>query len=237
MATEELLKEIIRKMEKQEEERKKDKEEIKNEIKGLKEEFKKSEEIWEKRGKALEERMKKLEEKVEKIDVIGTEKQEGWDLIGKIKEIERNLEMAERRRRRNNIIVKEKKIGDDKERKEKIEKLIEEINKTKGVIDEVQEIGYGDMKMRMLRCKNWESKRDIMRKKKELGRKYECFLDDDLTKKERQLQKEIRKIAGEMRETGKRITVGYQKIWVDSKEWKWNESKGKLEERNDFRGT
>ena len=45
MATEDLLKEIIRKMEEQEKERKKDKEEIKNEFKGVMEELKRREEI------------------------------------------------------------------------------------------------------------------------------------------------------------------------------------------------
>ncbi|XP_071577672.1 uncharacterized protein [Temnothorax nylanderi] len=235
MAAEELLKEILRKMEEQEKERKKDKEEIKNDIKGLMEELKRREEIWEKQKKALEEKVKIMEEKIEKLEVKGAEEKEGRELIGKMKEIERSMEMTERRKRKNNIIVKEEKVGNDKERKEEFEKLIEELDNIKGSIKEIQEIGYGDNKMRLLRCKNWEAKRDIMKKKKELGRKYGSFLDDDLTKEERQIQIEIRKIAREKREKGKRVAIGYQKIWEDNKEWRWNESKGRLEEREDFR--
>ncbi|XP_024883849.1 cilia- and flagella-associated protein 251-like [Temnothorax curvispinosus] len=141
IAAEDLLKEILRKMEEQEKE-KKDKKEIKNEIKGLKEELKRSEEIWEKQREALEERVKKLEEKIEKIEVKNAEENRGRELIEKIKEIERSMEMTERRRRRNNIIVKEEKVGNDKERKKKFEKLMKELNKTKGIIEEIQKIGY-----------------------------------------------------------------------------------------------
>ena len=81
------------------------------------------------------------------------------------------------------------------------------------------------------------SKRDIMKKKKELEKRYGSFLDDDLTKEERQIQAEIRKIAREKRDKGKRVTIGYQKMWEDNKEWRWNESKGRLEERNMFQRT
>ncbi|XP_071574636.1 uncharacterized protein [Temnothorax nylanderi] len=242
MAAEEMLKEILRKMEEQEKERKediearkKDKEEIKNEIKGLREELKRSEEIWKKQKNALEERVKKMEDKIEKIGVRDTEENEGGEWLRKMKEIERNMEMAERRRRKNNIIVKEEKVGNDGERKERFEKLMEELNKTEGITEEIQELGYGDNKLRLLRCKSWESKRDIMKKKKELGRKYKSFLDDDLTKEERRIQTEIRKIAREKREKGKRVTIAYHKIWEDNIEWRWNESKGRLKERKEFR--
>ncbi|XP_024888585.1 uncharacterized protein PFB0145c-like [Temnothorax curvispinosus] len=175
-----------------------------------------------------------MEEKIEKLEMKGAEENEGRELIEKMKEIEKSVEMTERRRRKNNIIVKEEKLRNVKERKENFEKLMEELNSTEGSIEEIQEIGNGEYKMRLLKCKNWEAKRDIMKKKKELGRKYGSFLDDDLTKQERQIQTEIRKIAREKREKGKRVTIGYQKMWEDNKEWRWNESKGRLEGREDF---
>ncbi|XP_024868964.1 caldesmon-like [Temnothorax curvispinosus] len=133
-------------------------------------------------------------EKIEKLEMKGAEENEGRELIGKMKEIEKSVEMTERRRRKNNIIVKEK-LRNVKERKENFEKLMAELNTTEGSIEEIQEIGYGEYKIRLLKCKNWEVKRDIMKKKKELGRKYGSFLDDDLTKQERQIQTEIKKIA------------------------------------------
>ncbi|XP_024883033.1 vicilin-like seed storage protein At2g18540 [Temnothorax curvispinosus] len=123
----------------------------------------------------------------------------------------------------------------EKERKEKTEKLIEEINRSKMAVEEVQEIGHGEFKMKVLRCRNWDNKREIMMRKKELGKKYGCFLNDDLTKEEKQIQKELRKIARKKREAGKWVTVGYQKIWEDNKEWRWNENKEALEERDHFR--
>ena len=99
-----------------------------------------------------------MEEKIKELEVKGAKENEDGELLGKMKEIERNMELTERRRRKNNIIVKEEKVGNDKERKEKFEKLMEEVNNTKGIIEEIQEIGYGDNKMRLLRCKNWEAK-------------------------------------------------------------------------------
>ncbi|XP_071582204.1 uncharacterized protein [Temnothorax nylanderi] len=229
--TEEMFKEILRRMEEQDKERKKDKEVIQDIIKGLVEEFKRREEEWGMQKNAIEKRLKSLEEKVEKTGLNGKEGKEEGVLIEKRKEIRENLEMKERRRR-NNIIVKEATGGNETERKEKVEKLVEEINKTKVAIEEVHDIGYGGNKMIMLKYRNWESKREIMRTRKELGKKFDSFLDDDLTKMERQIQKEIRKRAKEEREAGKKTTIGYQKMWVDGKELIWNESEGYLEERS-----
>lgn len=75
-----------------------------------------------------------------------------------------------------------------------------------------------------------------MAKKKVLGRKSKIFIDNDLTVKERQIQKLLWNIVKKEREKGKRATIGYQKIWLDNCEMRWNESAGKLEERRNFRG-
>ncbi|XP_077256518.1 uncharacterized protein LOC143894248 isoform X1 [Temnothorax americanus] len=229
------IKEILRKLEEQEAERRKDKEKIKKEIRELKEEFKRREEILEQQKKSLEKRIKKVEEKIEKTELNIEDKSEGGYLMEKMKEMERNMEIAERRRRRNNIVVKGTAIGSEAGKKEKVEKMISEIKEMKITIEQVHEIGKGRNKMTVMKCKSWEDKREIMTKRKELGKKYKCYLDDDLTRLEGQIQKEIRRVAKEEREAGKKTTIGYQKMWVDNKKMKWNESKGKLEEESGFR--
>ena len=228
------IKEILRKLEEQEVERRKDKEEIKKEIRELKEEFKRREEVWEQQRKMLEERVKKVEEKIENKELSIEDKSEGRNLMEKMKEMERNMEMAERRRRRNNIVVRGAAIGSETGKKEKIEKMISEINEMKVDIEQVYEVGKGSNKMTVMKSKSWEDKRKIMSKRKELGKKYECYLDDDLTRLEGQIQKEIRRIAMEEREKGKKVTIGYQKMWIDNREMRWNESRGKLEEESGF---
>ena len=55
------------------------------------------------------------------------------------------------------------------------------------------------------------------------------YIDNDYTVKEQQIQRIIRKRAAEERQKGSQVRVGYQKIVVDGKEWKWNEEKSDFE--------
>ncbi|XP_024868680.1 UPF0329 protein ECU05_1680/ECU11_0050-like [Temnothorax curvispinosus] len=77
ITAEEMFKEILRKMEEQEKERKKDKEEIQNIMEGLKEEFKKREKEWGKQRNSIEKGLRRLEEKVEKAGLNGIEGKKG----------------------------------------------------------------------------------------------------------------------------------------------------------------
>jgi hypothetical protein len=54
-------------------------------------------------------------------------------------------------------------------------------------------------------------------------------IEDDLTKKERDIQKELRALAKEERQKGLRMKVGYKKIWIEGKGFRWDEEKGKLD--------
>jgi len=153
----------------------------------------------------------------------------------KMKEMERNAELAERRRRKNNIIIKGMKVENGSERKEKMEKFLGEITKKKMELEEVQAIGRGEYKMTLVRFNRWEDKREKMAKRKEIGRVRKIFMDDDLTATERQIQKHLWSIVKGERERGKKATVGYQKIWIDNCERKWNESTEMLEDRGVFR--
>ncbi|XP_024873766.1 golgin subfamily A member 6-like protein 22, partial [Temnothorax curvispinosus] len=133
MEAEKMLKEILAKMDEQERERKKDKEEIMKEIHDLRENYKMREMLWEEQKVSLENRIKQLEKKVEKMENNGDKKLESSELMKKMKEMERNSELAERRRRKSNIIIKEMKVENGGDRKEKMEKFLEEkITEKKG---------------------------------------------------------------------------------------------------------
>jgi len=67
-----------------------------------------------------------------------------------------------------------------------------------------------------------------MRKKKEL--KERIFIDDDLTKKEREIQNHLREKAKEERRKGNRAKIGYAKIWVNDKCYWWNAREKRLTE-------
>ena len=52
----------------------------------------------------------------------------------------------------------------------------------------------------------------------------------DLTKKEIKIQSKIREIAKEERNKGNRIKIGYKKLTINGKEWKWDENENNVKE-------
>ncbi|KAK9739255.1 hypothetical protein QE152_g9163 [Popillia japonica] len=63
---------------------------------------------------------------------------------------------------------------------------------------------------------NWEEKRLIMSNKQKLKGK-RVYIDDDLTKREREIQGRLIEVATAERNRGKQVRVGYQKISVEGK--------------------
>jgi len=68
-----------------------------------------------------------------------------------------------------------------------------------------------------------------MSKKK--GLEKGIIIEDDLTRKEREIQQKLKRMAKEERERGDdKVKVGYMKINLKEKWLRWNERTGKLEE-------
>lgn len=70
-----------------------------------------------------------------------------------------------------------------------------------------------------------------MLKKEELDKG--IYIEDDLTNKEREVQKKIRDLAAEYKKKGKLFNVGYFKLCVKGKQLRWKE---KAEELIENRG-
>jgi hypothetical protein len=51
-----------------------------------------------------------------------------------------------------------------------------------------------------------------------------------LTNEERKTQKKLRKVAGEERDRGKRVKIGYRKIQINGEWFIWDEREEKLKE-------
>lgn len=64
-----------------------------------------------------------------------------------------------------------------------------------------------------------------MDRKKELERG--IFIDDDLTKKDREIQQRLRRRAYEEREKEEKCK-SYKRIWMKEKWYSWDKNKGKL---------
>jgi hypothetical protein len=64
----------------------------------------------------------------------------------------------------------------------------------------------------------WSGKENVMKQKEKLREKKETekiFIDNDLTRQERETQKKQRTIAKEEEREGKKVKVGYRKITME----------------------
>jgi hypothetical protein len=54
------------------------------------------------------------------------------------------------------------------------------------------------------------------------------YINDDLTKEERETQKKLRELAREKRDRGKRVKIGYRKIQINGVWFRWHKRREKL---------
>lgn len=202
-------------------------EEVKSEIKSLESRIARMEEGWRVREKEMEIRVVKLEEKLEEMEkkteneeketegeknrrgnvrseVEKAEKEEEKVILKEtkreIEKMKRKLEEKEKKERRNNIIVKglEWKSGNKKE--EVKEFLTKEFGIGKKIRNTII-FGRKEREWAMVEIEDWETKQAIMRDKKKLRGK-NIFIDHDLTKEEREIQKALRDRAEKERKEG-----------------------------------
>ena len=88
-----------------------------------------------------------------------------------------------------------------------------------------------DQRVTLIELENKEDKIIIMKNKSKLGKLTgnTIYIDNGYTLKEQQTQKNISKRAVEERQKGSQGRVGYQKMAVDGREWKWNGKKSEFE--------
>ncbi|KAK4882617.1 hypothetical protein RN001_005936 [Aquatica leii] len=84
----------------------------------------------------------------------------------------------------------------------------------------------------LVKLENGKDKEKIMNNKTKLGKipTEKIYINDDLTKKEREKQNQLREKAAEEKKHGKNVKLGYNKITIDGVVWKWNKNKEILEE-------
>lgn len=142
------------------------------------------------------------------------------DLSAKVKNLEGREEMEDKRRRKNNIIVTEKVEEQIIEKPElHFQKLISTITKEEINIEDIIILvpkNKQGLRVTKIRLTNFNDKMKIMRNKGILKGK-KIYIDDDLTKNEGEIQKKLRTRAKEEKEKGKKVKVGYNKIFIDNK--------------------
>lgn len=79
-----------------------------------------------------------------------------------------------------------------------------------------------------------QEKRDIMQNKRKLRniKEEKIFINEDLTRAEREMKKEIKARAQEEMAKGKEVKMGFKKVIIDGQEWRWSKEESKLVAKN-----
>lgn len=74
---------------------------------------------------------------------------------------------------------------------------------------------------------SWEQEREVM-SRKDIGQG--IWIENDLTKKEREIKRRLRERAREEREKGNKAKMGYMKLDIREQVYRWNEKRKRLED-------
>lgn len=184
--------------------------EIKNEIKEIRVE-----------NKQLKDDLKTI--KNENSEQIKQFQDENNSLKQKINNLEMIMEKRDKIDRKNNLIIKGTNIEGNR-----LEKQVENLIKNKLGVDieikeayEIKKINGGQGTI-IAKLKNWEDKQEVLKNKNKLKGEH-IFIDNDLTAKEREIQKKLRDMGKMETAKGHRIRIGYKKIFINGIKHEWND--------------
>lgn len=153
------------------------------------------------------------------------------ELKKEISIISEKVEKMEREKRRNNVVVQGLQIETSEPRKlkETMENFIKEELDIEISIKSARKLGNRTC---LVELSNDEEKLKVMQNKSKLKgiQTDKIFINDDMSKNEREVQAKIRNIAKMEKAKGKKVKIGYQKIEIDKQKWVWSKEKGELEE-------
>lgn len=154
-----------------------------------------------------------------------------WKTEKDLTEIKRRLREKEKWERRNNIVIK----GLEKKEKGMEEIAIEFLKNEFGLKEEgvgkIIIVGKSKKEIALVELKEWEAKQKIMREKSKLGER-KIYIDHDLTKEEREVQRMMVERAREERIKGRKVKVGYRKLTIDRTQFIWNEEREMIVAKN-----
>ncbi|KAL6417325.1 hypothetical protein ACFW04_014576 [Cataglyphis niger] len=216
-------------------------ERVSEEMDKVRKEFRESEKRWVEEREEFNRRIKGLEEKMERLGIRDTGKRErnkmvnggGSEAMGnRLNEMENRMERREREERRRNVLIKGVVVKEGR-RRGAVEELFDNIG-IKAEIKEVRKIGESveeGREMMVVTLKNEDKKREVWNKKKLLKGRKERILED-WTWKERRMRWSLERIAKEEERKSKKVWIGYGKIRIDEKWWRWDEEEEVLKDGN-----
>ena len=141
------------------------------------------------------------------------------DLLGRIRRIEEKKDRAERERerenRRKNVVIKGVDWNEGSN-EGTVKEFIRGKKKVKAKIERTQMIRVGNKNTIIMAMMNsMEEKIRVMKEKRKLEKG--IYIDDDLTRKEREVQQQIRRITKAKREKGEYVRIGYKKLKIENR--------------------
>lgn len=170
----------------------------------------------------------------EEMKQLRKENQKLMEENGKMKkiitELDNRLERLENGRRKNNIVVQGVRIETNNPEvlQNTIGNFLEKELQIETVVESAVRLGERTC---LVGLANQEEKRKVMLNKQKLRFKTgeRVYIQEDMSKKDREIQKKIRMRAKEERDKGKTVKIGFRKIFIETEEWRWNAQDEKLE--------
>ncbi|XP_046142809.1 golgin subfamily A member 6-like protein 6 [Osmia bicornis bicornis] len=187
-------------------------------IKEKKDEDKGGEETEEEEGEKSRWREERKQEK---------EEEESWaDSWERIRE-------RERKERRSRTIVWKNVGGEEKEERGRRIKIMLQMELGKKVeIRKMTEVtGDGGRKIVLTELEEEDDCRKILRKKNYIWEFWKVSVKEDLSREERRIRWKIKEKAREERAKGKEVEFSNRRLWIEGKEWLWEERKGEWKQK------
>lgn len=151
----------------------------------------------------------------------------------RIEGVEKKRMEQEKRERRFNIVLRGVEVEGRKVKDVVAGVLKRMVDLDKGIqIREAFKIGNGEKgNVILVKLNSMDDKRVILERKNKL-KGTSVYVDEDLTKIERDRQRVIRVWAKNGREKEQIVRIGFSKAWVDGKEYVWDEKRGMVGRKN-----
>ena len=175
---------------------------------------------------AMEQGFKNSNEEIKSLRKEIQEKEQKWkkektELEDRITKLENRIKQKERDERRNNIVIKGIKIKGTNIETEVEKMLQDKIGVEVKIKDAYKLAEHRDKDIVLAKLEQRRHKTSVMINRGKL-RGENCYIEDDLTKEEQEIQREIVRRAKEERKRGVRATIGYKKLNIDGKKYTWS---------------
>lgn len=148
-----------------------------------------------------------------------------------IQELNTKIEELERDKKRKNLVITGSitNTRDERELKTEITNFFKKELKINAEIKDARNVGE---ERYIVEMETMNGKIEILKNKwklKQLKSKI-VYINEDLTRKETEIQKRIKEMATKERNKGNTVKIGYRKIIINDKRWIWDNEEEKLKE-------